>query len=703
MRKVQVGFISSIIRSLNPKNDIKAIFFGLCLFTLTALPLVFAEAQVKPIADSLRTVACGEPSLQEILDGLGYSINVSTDETGIELWPVVDLLYMEIMYAEVAHYAPFTSSGWYKAHSPNDTTIIFIGDDVPVDTAYFYVTGADSMGLFINPVLGHAWDTEIPLCVDDIWYTEISLCSDNGDHAWVFLTGNPHEFIVAWEDLPKCHWDADYQDLVLLFRPPDQPPVLTVPADFDTFLCEPALICFDGISAYDPDYNDRAVIDKLEEPGSYNRDTHTLCFLPEDVDSVYKFIFKATDIEGATDQDTVQVTVDIDGAPTVTAPDTVEFSLCDTATVCFDISIYDPDDDELTVWVDPLGEYNSSDTSICFFAHKDTTYNFTIIVAEKDDEVEIGGDKGVMCGTADTAYVVAVVGLNQPPQLTVPEDFDTLLCDTGTVCIEVGLVDSDGNGFLEVRESGYSVESYVCFSAYQEKEYCLDIIGMDSCGASDSEEVCIGVSFSEPPVVEAPDVWIFIRQGETKEFNFTASDPDEEVLKDDVELLMNPDCGEYSAERIAGSGTSSGEWKLTFKATDCAVGFDTLVVKVEDGCGNTGEDSVILAIQRSPSDIDEPISERITSFFLRQNYPNPFNLNTEISFQLPYECKVDLRIYNLRGQLVKTVIDKELDRGVHTFFWDGRDNAGKSVASGIYFYKLKASDYACVKKMILLK
>jgi subtilisin family serine protease len=88
---------------------------------------------------------------------------------------------------------------------------------------------------------------------------------------------------------------------------------------------------------------------------------------------------------------------------------------------------------------------------------------------------------------------------------------------------------------------------------------------------------------------------------------------------------------------------------------------------------------------------------------LGKNYPNPFNPDTNISFSIKEEGYVSLKIYNTRGQLVKTLISESLNEGVHFTSWNGKDNNNRSVASGIYFYKMDSKGYSSVKKMILMK
>ena len=92
-----------------------------------------------------------------------------------------------------------------------------------------------------------------------------------------------------------------------------------------------------------------------------------------------------------------------------------------------------------------------------------------------------------------------------------------------------------------------------------------------------------------------------------------------------------------------------------------------------------------------------------TQDFLHQNYPNPFNPTTTISYQLPENCKVELTVYNLKGQKVKQLVSDQLSAGQNSVVWNGTDENNKSVSSGIYFYKLKTGNFEKTKKMILMR
>jgi len=88
---------------------------------------------------------------------------------------------------------------------------------------------------------------------------------------------------------------------------------------------------------------------------------------------------------------------------------------------------------------------------------------------------------------------------------------------------------------------------------------------------------------------------------------------------------------------------------------------------------------------------------------LEGNYPNPFNPLTVIKFSVPDARNVDLAVYDVRGIRVSTLVSDVLDAGHHEVTWMGRDDAGRSVASGSYFYRLSSGGKTVVGKMLLMK
>ncbi|MCB9066343.1 MAG: choice-of-anchor D domain-containing protein [Calditrichae bacterium] len=107
-------------------------------------------------------------------------------------------------------------------------------------------------------------------------------------------------------------------------------------------------------------------------------------------------------------------------------------------------------------------------------------------------------------------------------------------------------------------------------------------------------------------------------------------------------------------------------------------------------------------LPKSPQATEE-IAAVPETFELRQNYPNPFNPTTTIQFGLPVDAMVSLNIYNARGQLVKALANGTMPAGVHQIAWNGTDEGGTLVASGMYFYMLQSGDFRETRRMILLK
>ncbi len=101
------------------------------------------------------------------------------------------------------------------------------------------------------------------------------------------------------------------------------------------------------------------------------------------------------------------------------------------------------------------------------------------------------------------------------------------------------------------------------------------------------------------------------------------------------------------------------------------------------------------------ADIDD---EKVPQGYqLYQNYPNPFNPETKIRFQLPENQRVRINIYNLLGQKVKTLVNQPYSQGLHTVQWNGDNDFGEQVASGIYIYRLRSEKFTKSYKCILLR
>jgi hypothetical protein len=145
-------------------------------------------------------------------------------------------------------------------------------------------------------------------------------------------------------------------------------------------------------------------------------------------------------------------------------------------------------------------------------------------------------------------------------------------------------------------------------------------------------------------------------------------------------------------EAEAAGGRNSG---LRFISDDHAVRNSKHARKMEN------ELLGLLMQETEDGGIYSPIIEKVK---LHGNYPNPFNPETKIAFSIPEYSAVNLSIYNIKGQKVKTIVDTKLEKGIHEVVWNGRNEHNKSVASGVYFYKLRVNgrDYS-IKKCLMLK
>jgi hypothetical protein len=135
-----------------------------------------------------------------------------------------------------------------------------------------------------------------------------------------------------------------------------------------------------------------------------------------------------------------------------------------------------------------------------------------------------------------------------------------------------------------------------------------------------------------------------------------------------------------------------------------------------DGVGDFGSGARLLSLimqffgaaSQVPTDVDDqPIAVVPKSFSLAQNYPNPFNPTTTISYTLrPTSGRppvTNLSIYNALGQQVTTLVNESQLPGTYTVQWDGTTDRGKSVSTGVYFYRLKRGGDAETRKMVLMK
>ncbi len=160
-------------------------------------------------------------------------------------------------------------------------------------------------------------------------------------------------------------------------------------------------------------------------------------------------------------------------------------------------------------------------------------------------------------------------------------------------------------------------------------------------------------------------------------------------------------------ERLSVFADSQGEWTQVSLLLSPYAGQSSVKFRfrlTSDAAG-TGDGWYIDDVQVNfrPTCVEEEPSSIPQEFCLGQNYPNPFNPSTTIPFTVQGHVHTTLRIYNVRGQLVRILMDEETKPGRYSVVWDGTDQRGKELSSGIYFYKLSTEHKTVTKKTLLLK
>jgi hypothetical protein len=114
-------------------------------------------------------------------------------------------------------------------------------------------------------------------------------------------------------------------------------------------------------------------------------------------------------------------------------------------------------------------------------------------------------------------------------------------------------------------------------------------------------------------------------------------------------------------------------------------------------------------LQQSILALGFPIGVQLTgnevpdNFALTQNYPNPFNPSTSFKFSIPQNMEVSVKIFDITGKVIATLVNGKMTAGTYTVNWNGNNSAGQQIASGVYFYKMTAGSFTDTKKMILVK
>lgn len=117
---------------------------------------------------------------------------------------------------------------------------------------------------------------------------------------------------------------------------------------------------------------------------------------------------------------------------------------------------------------------------------------------------------------------------------------------------------------------------------------------------------------------------------------------------------------------------------------------------------DVGEIFIFSGDSSIPTGVKDGKLNRPRFFTLSQNYPNPFNASTVISYTLHRRSRVQLEIFNIAGERIRTLLDQEKMAGTFEVIWDGKDTLGRGISNGIYLYKLKVGEEVETRKMVFL-
>jgi hypothetical protein len=162
-------------------------------------------------------------------------------------------------------------------------------------------------------------------------------------------------------------------------------------------------------------------------------------------------------------------------------------------------------------------------------------------------------------------------------------------------------------------------------------------------------------------------------------------------------VLLNQGDGTLAGDTTYATGTKP--YALLGGDLDADADIDLLVANYSSNNVGWLKNTTTLVVSA-----DDEAGEVLPSqYSLEQNYPNPFNPTTTINYSVPEQADVEITVYNLIGQRVNTLVDEEKAAGNYSATWDGKDDNGKPVSSGVYFYRLKAGNVSETRKMMLLK
>ena len=294
---------------------------------------------------------------------------------------------------------------------------------------------------------------------------------------------------------------------------------------------------------------------------------------------------------------------------------------------------------------------------------------------------------GIACGDLnnDGRDDIAVCGLKLEVYLSYPDSFQYILVAETDFQNEIKIADIDNDGAKDLIVSRYGAPHLPHFLQIYKNQ------GNDVFSLVYEEEITVGFFKMQLTDLNNDNLLdiIYVKDAYLNQVYYRFNSGDCSFFEE-ISNFTNDNC--YNCFSIDLDGNSWNDIITTHYSHNLLTG--NLHVLFNDGSGNFLEDPQTLI------DNFEIQSPNV----LLSNYPNPFNPSTTIEFSINNDSKIDLSIFNIKGQKIKTLSQNEFTKGNHSVIWNGHDEFGNSVGSGIYYYKLSVNGKTeAVKKCLLLK
>lgn len=379
--------------------------------------------------------------------------------------------------------------------------------------------------------------------------------------------------------------------------------------------------------------------------------------------------------------------------PPAISSETANPQVAENEALVFDFSISDPDGDSLTLSVTglPDGALLTSESAEAWRISWTPNYDQS---GSHPIHFMLSDGKG---GIVQDSVTIEVLNINRPPQITLlSPTADTTLIQGRAIDFDIEAFDPDNealeiawllNGEIVSETGNYHYEAGQNFIGDDNIEvFVTDLVDTLSFKWTITVQVSVELVQFSAMTVQASDA-IQITWNTSSEFDNLGFDVLRSTRRDGEYSKINVDMIPANQDGLYGytDGDVSPGINYYYKLVDRNIH------------GIITEHGPVQALIALP-----------TAFRLEQNFPNPFSLKigqgkTRINFQIPKGETVTIRVYNLLGQMVRTIVDKHYAPGAHNISWDGRDNDGKLVTSGVYYYRFDAGDFNDIKRLVIIR